>query len=127
MFQIKARPGAFVNRRCVAGLRPWRLVLRLLGREPEQKQGCCGVAALQGQAGGTRPLGQRWPAGKEDDTLRSLLDDDEYWHNRAEEAWAIGEICTDAEAQRIIFEIADKNERLAKRAAEREAHARRRG
>jgi hypothetical protein len=53
--------------------------------------------------------------------LRSLLDDAEYWHNRAEEAWAIGEICSDPEAQRIMFGIADKYERLAKRAAEREA------
>ena len=59
--------------------------------------------------------------GKEGDTLRSLLDDAGYWHNRAEESWAIGEICSDPEAQRIMFEIADKYERLAERAEEREA------
>jgi hypothetical protein len=53
--------------------------------------------------------------------MRSLLDDAPYWHNRAEETWAIGEICGDPEAQRIMFEIADNYERLAKRAAAREA------
>ena len=55
--------------------------------------------------------------------MRSLLDDAAYWHNRAEEAWAIGEICSDAEAQRIMFDIADKYEALAKRAAVREARS----
>ena len=53
--------------------------------------------------------------------MRSLLDDAGYWHNRAEEAWAVGEICSDPEAQSIMFDIADKYEALAKRAAEREA------
>ena len=53
--------------------------------------------------------------------MRSLLDDAEYWHNRAEEALVIGEICSDPEAQRILFEIAAKYEGLAKWAAEREA------
>ena len=53
--------------------------------------------------------------------MGSLLDDASYWHNRAEKTWTIGEIGSDPEAQRIMVEIADKYERLAKRAAEREA------
>jgi hypothetical protein len=53
--------------------------------------------------------------------LRSLLDDAEYWHDRAEEAWVIAEICSDPEAQRIMSAIAGNYERLAEKAAEREA------
>ena len=45
--------------------------------------------------------------------MRSLLDDAEYWHDRAEEAWVIAEICSDPEAQRIMSAIAGNYERLA--------------
>ena len=51
--------------------------------------------------------------------MRFLRDNPEYWHGRAEEVRTIGEIMTDPEARRILFEIAEGYDRLAEGAAER--------
>jgi hypothetical protein len=51
--------------------------------------------------------------------MRTLLDDAEHWWGRAEEARTIAEIMTDAEARRIMFDIAEGYDRLAERAADR--------
>jgi hypothetical protein len=49
----------------------------------------------------------------------TLLDDAEHWLSRAEETRTIAEIMTDAEARRIMFDIAEGYDRLAGRAVER--------
>ena len=49
----------------------------------------------------------------------TLLDDAEHWLSRAEETRTIAEIMTDAEARRIMFDIAEGYDRLAERAVER--------
>ena len=51
--------------------------------------------------------------------MKTLLDDAEHWWSRAEETRTIAEIMTDAEARRIMFDIAEGYDRLAERAAER--------
>ena len=51
--------------------------------------------------------------------MRSLLDDAEHWWSRAEETRTIAELMHDAEARRIMFDIAEGYDRLAERAAER--------
>jgi hypothetical protein len=51
--------------------------------------------------------------------MKTLLDDAEHWWSRAEETRTIAEIMTDAEAKRIMFDIAEGYDRLAERAAER--------
>jgi hypothetical protein len=51
--------------------------------------------------------------------MKTLLDDAEHWLSRAEETRTIAEIMTDAEARRIMFDIAEGYDRLAERAVER--------
>ena len=51
--------------------------------------------------------------------MKTLLDDVEHWWSRAEETRTIAEIMTDAEARRIMFDIAEGYDRLAERAVER--------
>ena len=51
--------------------------------------------------------------------MKTLLDDAEHWLSRAEETRTIAEIMTDAEARRIMFDIAQGYDRLAERAVER--------
>jgi hypothetical protein len=51
--------------------------------------------------------------------MKTLLDDAEHWLSRAEETRTIAEIMTDAEARRIMFDIAEGYDRLADRAVER--------
>ena len=51
--------------------------------------------------------------------MKTLLDDAEHWVSRAEETRTIAEIMTDAEARRIMFDIAEGYDRLAERAVER--------
>jgi len=51
--------------------------------------------------------------------MKTLLDDAEHWWSRAEETRTIAEIMTDAEAKRIMFDIAEGYDRLGERAVER--------
>jgi hypothetical protein len=51
--------------------------------------------------------------------MKTLLDDAEHWLSRAEETRTIAEIMTDAEARRIMFDIAEGYDRLAERVVER--------
>jgi O-methyltransferase involved in polyketide biosynthesis len=53
--------------------------------------------------------------------MNTLLDDAEHWWSRAEETRTIAELINDPEAKRIMFDIAAGYDRLAERAAEREA------
>ena len=48
--------------------------------------------------------------------MKTLLDDAEHWCSRAEETRTIAEIMTDAEARRIMFDIAEGYDLLAERA-----------
>jgi len=51
--------------------------------------------------------------------MKTPLEDAEHWWSRAEETRTIAEIITDAEARRIMFDIAEGYDRLAERAVER--------
>ena len=53
--------------------------------------------------------------------MNTLLDDAEHWWSRAEETRTIAELLNDAEARRIMFDIAEGYDRLAERATERVA------
>ena len=57
---------------------------------------------------------------REEWSVRSRLNDPDYWYSRAEEVRTMAEIMSDPESQRIMFEIAEGYERLAENAAERE-------
>jgi hypothetical protein len=57
--------------------------------------------------------------------MKTLLDDAEHWLSRAEETRTIAEIMTDAEARRIMFDIAEGYDRLAERAVERTGNRKR--
>jgi O-methyltransferase involved in polyketide biosynthesis len=56
--------------------------------------------------------------------MKTLLDDAGHWWSRAEETRTIAEIMNDPEAKRIMFDIAERYDRLAERAAERADNAR---
>ena len=45
--------------------------------------------------------------------LHTLMNDPKVWHGRAEEAWAIGEQMTSAEARDIMFRVAADYDLLA--------------
>jgi hypothetical protein len=53
--------------------------------------------------------------------MMGLIDDPVHWLNRAEEARVIAEEMRDPESRRIMLNIADDYERLAKRARKRQA------
>ena len=55
--------------------------------------------------------------------MRTLLDDAEHWWSRAEETRTIAELMNDAEARRIMLDIAEGYDRLAERAAERASNS----
>ena len=52
---------------------------------------------------------------------KSIINDPKHWRDRAEEARAMAEALTDAEAKRLMHEIADGYERMARRAEDRRA------
>ncbi|HYZ42033.1 MAG TPA: hypothetical protein VE687_15655 [Stellaceae bacterium] len=53
--------------------------------------------------------------------MNTLLDDVGHWLSRAEETRTIAELMNDPEARRVMFDIAAGYDRLAERAAERQA------
>ena len=72
----------------------------------------------------TRKRNSIWPRaftlrGRER-SVRSRLNDPDYWPSRAEEVRTMAEIMSDPETQRIMLEIAESYERRGKSAAERE-------
>ena len=55
--------------------------------------------------------------------MRFLRDNPEYWHGRAEEVRTIGEIMTDPEARRILFEDAPQFLRVSRMSAAVMSHS----
>ena len=54
---------------------------------------------------------------------KSIINDPKHWRDRADEARAVAEALSDAEAKSLMLEIADGYERMARRAEERKAAA----